>query len=95
MVLPSFSPRSVRFVESRVRKRRRTWRDERPPPDSDPLNDGEFGKNLGCLSTKFAANRESLIQVRRTQSAFHSAHTGSVDYRIPAVQGPFIGPEKR
>ena len=55
--------------------------------------DGEFGKNLGCLSTKFAANRESLIQVRRTQSAFHSAHTGSVDYRVPAVQWPFIGPK--
>ena len=26
MVLPFFSPRSVRFVELRVRKRRRTWR---------------------------------------------------------------------
>src|SRR6478736_5909348 len=45
MFLPSFSPRSVRFVESRVRKRRITWRGERPPPDSNPFSDAEFGKN--------------------------------------------------
>jgi hypothetical protein len=45
---------------------------ECPPPDSDPFSDAQFGKNIGCLSTKFAENRESPIRVPQTQSAFHS-----------------------
>jgi hypothetical protein len=28
---------------------------KRPPPDSDPFDNAEFGKNLSCMSSRFAA----------------------------------------
>jgi len=70
MVLPFHFPRPVVSAIAGLEEAK-NLAGRSPPPDSDPFNDAQFGKNLAYSSRKFDRQGESLIPVRRTQSAFH------------------------
>jgi hypothetical protein len=57
-----------------VRKRRRTSGGKCPPPDSDPFNDAEFGKNLAGLSNQFAASSNRRFEFYKRSPLFIRPH---------------------
>jgi len=83
MVLPSFSPLTLISVIAGP-EGAKNLAGEYPPPDSDPFNDAEFGKNLFCVSSKFAEKGESPIPFPQTPSAFHPLAQRTVDRRRDA-----------
>ncbi|HEX4707663.1 MAG TPA: hypothetical protein VH229_08015 [Candidatus Udaeobacter sp.] len=64
MVLPSFSPAEL-ILELRRPEEAKNLAGKRPPPDSDPFSDVEFGKICGfgktnCLPVNDANRRERI-----------------------------------
>ena len=73
-MVPSFLfSRLLGFVRPRVRRRRRTQRGQYPPPDSNPFNDGEFGKNVTSLSRQFAASGGGFCDGKRVGCIDHDS----------------------
>jgi hypothetical protein len=86
-------PGELTLDTARSKKRKKAPREKLPAHDPS-FAWCRFWQKLRQPVKRIRRQGSSQIAFQQRCEFFIRAHTGSVDCRIPAVQWPFIGPEK-
>jgi hypothetical protein len=65
---------------------------KRPPPDSNPFSDAEFGKNLANLSNQFAASANRRFQIDKRRQCLIRGHNITLSVAAMRVNNPDCSP---
>jgi hypothetical protein len=87
-----YFPRCIAFCDGGSGRGEEPGGEIRPPPDSDPFNDGEFGRNLANLSNQFAASANRPFQFQKRSQLFVRTHNKAPSVATVRVSNPNRSP---